>query len=119
MSIEPNALIKAGHACRNMLPNDSHLYVTLDNQTWIKISKVVLQDNYRVRLQYFQERHRHQVTVDYDTPLVLSFDDLSDCSVSKIMRGAKWASSPFREFGRSSLVPAGSQDGTLGSNYYG
>jgi hypothetical protein len=126
MSVEPHALIKANHACREKFPTGARLYFSVDNVTMVEIKKSELKTNGRVQLVYQQDqRHRRQVTVDGDVFLVVSFQDLSNQSFSTVMRQAGRVSGLFRgcrPLTNESRAKAGATSvltNLITSNFYG
>jgi hypothetical protein len=99
MSTEPHAIIRASHACQEPLPDDVYLHASLDGKTLTRLSKIELRPNGRVRIIYTKDTHRHQITVESDEVLILSFQDLTGQNSHAILRQARRAASPFRRFG--------------------
>ncbi len=99
MSVEPHALMRADHACREQLPANADLYLPLYDGTLSKINRAILKTSGRVQLYYTKNNRRRQLTVDGDTMLVVSVEDISERVATIILREAGLASAPFRSYG--------------------
>lgn len=99
MPAEPHALIRANHACREQLPANANLFFPSINGTLVSINNCEECSSGRVRIYYSYSKHRRQLTIDGDTWLVISFDNLTGHDSNSIFQRAKCASSPFRGWG--------------------
>jgi hypothetical protein len=95
MSVEPHALIRADHACNGQLPSNADLYIPIYDGVLMRLNRAELTPAGRVRVYYTYGGHRHQLTIDGDTMLVGSVQDLSGHNGAPIFRRAGLASSPF------------------------
>jgi hypothetical protein len=125
VSVEPHALIKASYVCKEKIPAEAGIFFTVDGKTLTRVQKVDMKPTGRVRLCYPGGRSRKQITVDGDTLLVLSMEDLTGRNAVEIFKQAGCASSPFRSSILKSHLSETQKPTTSvlaamhGANYYG